>query len=112
MLTSALRNQKQALGDHNYVLPVMKKPTPTRASREIDAKAKELMQEFFDHVRDFQAWQPGQHDQRKIFEGWAIQKIAGLQGVDRFGPVEHGCHSCVRLVSPPFAGKFIPAAFV
>lgn len=29
----------------------MKKSTPVRACREIDAKSKELMQEFFDHVR-------------------------------------------------------------
>jgi hypothetical protein len=57
----------------------MKKPTPARAGREIDAKTKELMQAFFDHVRDYHKLHPGQHDPRKIFEAWAIQKIAALQ---------------------------------
>jgi hypothetical protein len=57
----------------------MKKPTAARASREITAKSDELIQEFFDHVRDYQAAHPGDHDPRKIFEGWAIQKIAALQ---------------------------------
>ena len=58
---------------------VMKQPTPARASREIDAKSNELIQEFFDHVRKYQAAHPGDHDPRKIFEAWAIQKIAAIQ---------------------------------
>jgi hypothetical protein len=57
----------------------MKRPTPAQASREIDAKSKDLMKEFFTHVRDFQAIYPSEHDPRKIFEAWAIQKIAALQ---------------------------------
>ena len=56
-----------------------KQPKPDPALREIDAKTNELMQAFFKHVRDYQAAHPGDHDPRKIFEAWAIQKIAGLQ---------------------------------
>ena len=56
-----------------------KKTNPDRALREIDAKADELMQAFFKQVRDYQAAHPGDPDPRKIFEAWAIQKIAGLQ---------------------------------
>ena len=57
----------------------MKKPTPEPAAEEIDAKTQELICEFMDHVRCFQAEYPGDHDPRKIFESWAIQKIAALQ---------------------------------
>ena len=57
----------------------MKQPTPDPAGREIDEKANELTQEFFSHVRDYQATHPGDHDPRKIYEAWAIQKIAALQ---------------------------------
>ena len=48
-------------------------------ARQIDAKTRELMQEFFEHVRDVRKLPPKKHDPRKIFEGWAIQKIASLQ---------------------------------
>ena len=57
----------------------MKQPTPARASREIDAKSNGLIQEFFNFVRKYQATHAGDHDPRKIFEAWAIQKIAALQ---------------------------------
>jgi hypothetical protein len=57
----------------------MKKPRQDPAIREIDAKTQELMQEFLNHVRDCQALHPEDPDPRKIFEAWAIQKIAGLQ---------------------------------
>ena len=57
----------------------MKQPTPAQASREIEAKSNELIQAFFNHVRAYQAAHPGDHDPRKIFEAWAIQKIAALQ---------------------------------
>ena len=60
-------------------MPPMKQPTPEPAGREIDEKTNELMQEFLEHVRECQAIPPGDHDPRKIFEGWAIQKIAALQ---------------------------------
>jgi hypothetical protein len=57
----------------------VKTPTPEPAASEIDAKAQELMREFFDHVREVRQKFPEALDPRKIFEGWAIQKIAGLQ---------------------------------
>ena len=57
----------------------MKEPTPEPAAGEIDAKAQDLIREFMEHVRRFQAEYPGDHDPRKIFESWAIQKIAALQ---------------------------------
>ena len=58
---------------------VMKKPTPAAAARAIDAQTLALMEEFFQHARKFQATHPGDHDPRKIFEAWSIQKIAALQ---------------------------------
>ena len=57
----------------------MKTPTPEPAASEIDAKTEELIHEFFDHVRDVGQEYLGDHDPRKIFESWAIQKIAALQ---------------------------------
>ncbi|MCI0538402.1 MAG: hypothetical protein L0Z50_24610 [Verrucomicrobiales bacterium] len=57
----------------------MKNTKQDPAIREIDAKAQELIQEFQNHVRACQATQEGHLDPRKIFEAWAIQKIAGLQ---------------------------------
>ncbi len=56
----------------------MLKPVPDYA-QQIDAKTRGLMLEFFDHVREVQKLPPRKHDPRKIFEGWAIQKIAALQ---------------------------------
>ena len=53
--------------------------TPEPAASEIDAKTKELIQEFLDHARDVLQEYPGDPDPRKIFESWAIQKIAALQ---------------------------------
>ena len=57
----------------------MKRRIAPKNRREIEAKSDELMQEFFQHVRKYQATHPGDHDPRKIFEAWAIQKIAALQ---------------------------------
>ena len=57
----------------------MKKPTPESAANQIDARVQELIREFMEHVSSFQAESPGNHDPRKIFESWAIQKIAALQ---------------------------------
>jgi hypothetical protein len=57
----------------------VKKPIPEPAAREINAKSDELIAEFFEHVRKFRKHHPGDHDPRKIFESWAIQKIAALQ---------------------------------
>lgn len=52
---------------------------PTPAASEIDVRTQELIQEFFDHVRDVRQEYPEDPDPRKIFESWAIQKIAALQ---------------------------------
>lgn len=57
----------------------MKPPTPEPAASEIDANTQELIQEFFEHVHDVRQEYPGDHDPRKIFESWAIQKVAALQ---------------------------------
>jgi hypothetical protein len=46
---------------------------------EVDAKSRELIQEFFQHYKEFTEANPGQEDKNEIFHGWAIQKIAGLQ---------------------------------
>ncbi len=46
---------------------------------EVDAKSRELIQEFFQHYQEFIEANPGQEDKNEIFQGWAIQKIAGLQ---------------------------------
>ena len=60
---------------------------PTTA--KIDARAEELMREFIEHKNECyshvraespELLQPdGSLDDRRIFEGWCIQKIAGLQ---------------------------------
>ena len=57
----------------------MRKPKPDPALRDIDAKTEELMRQFFNFVRQYQAKYPGEIDPRIVFESWAIQKIAGLQ---------------------------------
>jgi hypothetical protein len=31
------------------------------------------------HGKEFQAAQPGNHDPRKLYEAWSIQKLATLQ---------------------------------
>ena len=57
----------------------VKEPTPEPAASEIDAKTHELMHEFLEHVQEVRRQPPGDQDARKIFEAWAIQKIAALQ---------------------------------
>ena len=63
----------------------MKKPS----TAQVDARANDLMKEFEKHRQEVYAHvraedpgllEPdGSLDDRKIFEGWCIQKIAGLQ---------------------------------
>ncbi len=63
----------------------MKKPS----TAQVDARANDLMEEFEKHRQEFYAQVRTEHpellepdgslDDRKIFEGWCIQKIAGLQ---------------------------------
>jgi hypothetical protein len=57
----------------------MKKRIPAAAARAIDATSEELMHEFANHAQEFQAAHPGDHDPRKLYEAWSIQKLAALQ---------------------------------
>jgi hypothetical protein len=65
--------------DEPSIATNVKTPTPEPAASEIDAKTHELMREFFEHVEEVRQQLPGEPDTRKIFEAWAIQKIAALQ---------------------------------
>lgn len=62
----------------------MKELTPKEIAQDVDAKTNELMAEFH-RYRDGIAAQtpnpPKLTNHGTIFEGWAIQKIAGLQCV-------------------------------
>jgi hypothetical protein len=60
---------------------------------EVDARANELIHEFHAHFTELIEAHP-EHTERKreIFEGWAIQKIAGLQLI-----VEHMAEQLNRL---------------
>jgi hypothetical protein len=63
----------------------MNKPTP----EHIDARSDELGREFYQHLQEFYSGVRTEHpellepdgslDERRVFEGWCIQKIAGLQ---------------------------------
>ena len=58
----------------------MKTTTPSELA-EVNAKSDELIAEFRAHKDEFIAANPTLTDEHKIFKGWAIQKIAGLQCV-------------------------------
>jgi len=45
----------------------------------IDKQCAELWSEFKQHVDKFTRANPGMSDKGKIFDGWIIQKVAGLQ---------------------------------
>ncbi|KAA1242592.1 hypothetical protein [Aquimarina sp. RZ0] len=47
-------------------------------TESIDAQSKEMIKDFQDHLAEVKEVHPEVND-RMIFEGWAIQKIAGLQ---------------------------------
>jgi len=49
-------------------------------TEEVDNRAEELIGEFREHVRECQAHAP-QLDERTIYEGWVIQKVAGIQSI-------------------------------
>lgn len=49
--------------------------------QQVEAISDELMNEFFKHAGDFKRENPKLKDDNIIFQGWAIQKIAGLQVV-------------------------------
>ncbi len=46
--------------------------------RHVDARSDELLEEFEQHAEEYLRHDPGA-DQREIFDGWALQKIACLQ---------------------------------
>jgi hypothetical protein len=51
-----------------------------KTEARIDQKSEELMREFQSHYEEFVQAHPEHADQRsEIFQGWIIQKIAGIQ---------------------------------
>ncbi|MEN8265189.1 MAG: hypothetical protein ABFR82_17220 [Nitrospirota bacterium] len=48
-------------------------------SKEVQLQADKLIAEFFDHYEQMKNAEAEPIDQRVAFEGWIIQKIAGLQ---------------------------------
>ena len=48
---------------------------------KVNAQSAELFAEFQQHVQEVQREQPGMTDKGIIFEGWIIQKVAGLQAL-------------------------------
>jgi len=61
--------------------------------RQADAISTKLHEEFLQHVKACQQVNPEMTDTDAIFKSWAIQKIAGLQGltlslVQRIGDLE------------------------
>ncbi len=48
-------------------------------TKKVDEKAEELTKEFKEHLDKCQAAYPQMTDIHLIFEGWAIQKLAGIQ---------------------------------
>ncbi len=54
--------------------------TPSTRAEKIDEQAEGLIKEFFEHYeRGKNSDGDSSLDQRVVFEGWTIQKIAGLQ---------------------------------
>ena len=50
------------------------------AERQVDAKSEELIKEFYDHFEVYKKLHPEDKDRKdEVFQGWIIQKIAGLQ---------------------------------
>jgi len=55
-------------------------PPLDETARQAEARAEELISEFCEHIEECREAHPEQAlEKRDIFEGWAIQKIAGLQ---------------------------------
>jgi hypothetical protein len=46
---------------------------------QVDQQSEDLMEEFFEHYDRFVEAHPDKTDKTKIFGGWVVQKIAGLQ---------------------------------
>jgi hypothetical protein len=54
--------------------------TPSTRAEKIDEQAEGLIKEFFEHYERIKNSEGEPTlDQRVVFEGWTIQKIAGLQ---------------------------------
>ena len=56
----------------------MAEVTEAKIGLEIDSKSEQLMKEFLAHRDAYIAKHGGTSDERRLFESWAIQKIAGL----------------------------------
>ena len=48
-------------------------------TNRVDQRAQDLIAEFRDHFRECE--EQGMTDRRRVFEGWVIQKIAGVQAM-------------------------------
>ncbi len=55
--------------------------TPKKIAEKVDAISNELVEEFWKHMDECKETNPQMSDPHIIFQGWAIQKIAGLQGL-------------------------------
>jgi hypothetical protein len=53
--------------------------TDNQLTAPVDAKSEELMQEFAQHCEMVRQAHPEATDLDLIFQGWVIQKVAGLQ---------------------------------
>lgn len=53
--------------------------TENDIAREIDDLSNNLIDEFYSHYKQVCDLARTELDQSKVFEGWIIQKIAGLQ---------------------------------
>lgn len=50
------------------------------SEQQVDLKSAELIEEFSEHIKQYAKLHPEQEAQKdEIFQGWIIQKIAGLQ---------------------------------
>ena len=52
---------------------------PSHIAELINERSEELIGEFFEHKDEYINKNPNETDSSIIFQGWAIQKIAGLQ---------------------------------
>jgi hypothetical protein len=59
----------------------MKDQTEDHNGQKVDAISNELIEEFWEHVEECKRTNPQMTDPNIIFQGWAIQKIAGLHGL-------------------------------
>jgi len=60
-------------------MPKQTRPAQQTVAQRVNARSAELMQEFYQHYDEFVAAHPTMTDEFVIFQGWIIQKVAGLQ---------------------------------